>query len=723
MAGLPSSGEARLERCAAERARSSAPDRRALVCLLLLGAVLAGGLVLVLANRAPRRSGTNGVGHEAFLPVLEPGARACQRGELLPAGTSAVRLFATSEQTPGPRLAIELRRHGRLLQRTVGATGARDLAVIAPIRSLGRDLANVTLCFTVGAQGGRIAAVGGYVPPGTGKAAIDGTPIEQAMAVDYLSGVESGWSFRSTIARRIGMGRGDWGRPYLAWLAAACVLAAIVLALRTIVRTVLVDATPGRLAASARAVAAIAVLNALAWSFVTPVFQVPDEEAHVAYVQQVAEHGRPGVDRRGGGFSAELTVVMLESRFGWLGAPRKVPALWSPLQQRRLAFVQHAGLSPRGEGDVATDAPEPPLFYALAALPYRAAHGATLLDRLTAIRVLTALMAGATAFLVLLFVRTCLPGHPWTWTVAGLVAAFTPLLGFISGGVHPDALLFPVAAALFACLARAWRRGLTMRGAVAIGLVLGVGAITKINFYGVVPGALLALALVARASAGAWNARAARLIAVAVAVGLAPYVLLSALDALLWDRAFVLAHTPSVMQPVHGLGAQLSYLWQLYFPRLPGQAPAFPELSPPYDLWVTGFLGRFGWVTVAYPEWGYRVGAAALATIALLALRALVAGRTALRGRALELVGYASMAAGLLLLIGMVAVRGWAPGIESAVQGRYVLPLLPLFGGALALAARGAGDRWGRTVGVAFVMLAIAWSVAGQLLTVAYYFS
>ena len=54
------------------------------------------------------------------------------------------------------------------------------------------------------------------------------------------------------------------------------------------------------------------------------------------------------------------------------------------------------------------------------------------------------------------------------------------------------------------------------------------------------------------------------------------------------------------------------------------------------------------------------------------------------------------MAGGLLLLIGLVALRGWAPGIRARSQGRYLLPLLPLFGALLALAARGAGERWGR---------------------------
>jgi hypothetical protein len=320
-------------------------------------------------------------------------------------------------------------------------------------------------------------------------------------------------------------------------------------------------------------------------------------------------------------------------------------------------------------------------------------------------------------------VRECLPARPWAWTVGALGVALTPTLGFVSGGVNPDALLFAVCAALFYALAVAFRRGLTPRLAACLGAILAAGIVAKINFYGLVPGALLAVALAARASAGGWNRQAARLLATAAAIAVAPYLLLSALDALLWGRSFILARTPNESPAHHGdLGSQLSYLWQVFLPRLPGQAVAFHDFAPTYELWLKGFVGKFGWLTVHYARWGYRVATALLGGVALLALRTLVRERPALPGRRAELAGYAAMAAGLLLLIGIVALRGWAPGIEGAVQGRYLLPLLPLFGALLALAARGAGERWGRALGVALVLLCVAWSLFGQLATIAYFY-
>jgi hypothetical protein len=237
------------------------------------------------------------------------------------------------------------------------------------------------------------------------------------------------------------------------------------------------------------------------------------------------------------------------------------------------------------------------------------------------------------------------------------------------------------------------------------------------------PGAFLATALAARATAGGVNRGAARLVGIVVGVAAAPYLVMTALDMLVWDRTFILARTPAEQPEDHGnLLGQLSYLWQVFLPRLPGQETAFPEHYPGYHLWFKGFVGKFGWVVVFFADWAYRLAAVVLGAAFALAVRAAVRERAALRRRRAELIAYAAMAGGLLLLIGLVALRGWAPGISGAVQGRYLLPLLALFAALLALAARGAGERWGRTAGVAIVVVAVAWSLFGQLITIGWFY-
>ncbi|HEX7289683.1 MAG TPA: DUF2142 domain-containing protein [Conexibacter sp.] len=704
-------------------AAGRALDRRALACLVLGLLALAGGLAQALSHRAPPRAGTNGVWPQLPLGGLGPGQRICQDGELLPAGAATLQVPFQPAQRVGPRIAVTLSRGGRVIERAsmlVAVRGGRP----APLRARTRDLDGVRVCLSVIGRG-QVGLIGGPTPPGVGVLAADGEPTGSSLPIAYGGrGTASWWDRAGSVADRMALGRGDWGGGWIPWAVGALLLGALALTVLALVRGVI--APGGRWQRTAGVVAAVAVLNALAWSLITPAFQVPDEQTHAAYAQQLAEAGRPPVDRRGEErLAPELVAAMTATRFGSLQARTFGAAVTSPLQQRRLDAALHRGLARRSANDAAGPAaPEPPLYYALEAIPYRVASGATLLDRLMLMRAFSALLAGATALLAFLFVRECLPGRPWAWTVGALGAALHPLLGFVSGGVNPDALLFPLCAALFYALAVAFRRGLTPRLAVWIGAILAAGVVGKINFYGLVPGALLAVALAARAGAGGLlNGRALRLVAIVVGIAVAPFLLLSALDALVWDRAWILARTPAEAPLDHGgLGGDLSYLWQVFLPRLPGQATAFPEFYPGWQLWLKGFVGKFGWTVVNYAEWVHQLAALLLALAGGLALRALVRERATARRRLPELLGYAAIAAGLLLLIAMVALRGFAPGVAGAIQGRYLLPLLALFAALLVLAARGAGERWGRTVGVALVLACVGWSVFGQLLTIAWFY-
>src|SRR6185312_17555274 len=133
------------------------------------------------------------------------------------------------------------------------------------------------------------------------------------------------------------------------------------------------------------------------------------------------------------------------------------------------------------------------------------------------------------------------------------------------------------------------------------------------------------------------------------------------------------------------------------------------------------FLGAFGWMVVWLPAQAYRAGAALLALTVVLAIRSLRADPRELRWRRRELLGYLAMTGVLLLMVGLSA--DLRRDILHIVQGRYLLPLLPLFGVLLALGARGAGERWGRAFGVWLVAGAMAWSLLGQLATIAFFYS
>src|SRR5580692_2817914 len=468
--------------------------------------------------------------------------------------------------------------------------------------------------------------------------------------------------------------------------------------------------------------ALVACLNAICWSFLTPPFEVPDEPDHFAYVKQLAETGtRPTSSEES--LSREEALALRALRYPQVRLHPATRAIFSQAQQRRLdEQLQALGQLPeKGSSQAGVATSEPPLYYALEAVPYLLGSNGTLLDRLQLMRLLSALMAGATALFTFMFVHEALPAARWAWTVAALCFALSPLLGFMSGAVNPDAILFAVSAALFYCLARAFRRGLTRRSAIVTGLVIATGFMTKLNFAGLAPGALLALLVLAVRGARGGGRGALRAPAIAAAIGCSPVALFLLSNALSGHGAFGIV--ASAIGTMHGsLLAEANYIWQLYLPRLPGTVNDFPGLFPARDLWFDGYVGRFGWLDTFFPAWVYTLASVLAGLIACLFARALVVCRTLLREHASELAVYGAMTCGMLVLVGADSYLVFPTELAEFGQARYLLPLLPLFGAVLALAARAAGRRWGPMVGALMVLLFLAHDVFSQLQVVARYY-
>jgi Predicted membrane protein (DUF2142) len=479
--------------------------------------------------------------------------------------------------------------------------------------------------------------------------------------------------------------------------------------------------------------ALVACLNAACWSIVTPPFQAPDEPDHFAYVKQLAETGRlPSSSSEE--TSAEEALALADLHHSEVRQQPANRTISSPAEQEQLQddLTSAARSSEKGSKAAGVATTEPPLYYALEAIPYRLAAGGTLLDRLALMRLLSALMAGVTALFVFLFVREALPGVAWAWTVGGLGVALAPLLGFMSGVVNPDALLFAVSAAVFYCLARAFHRGLSPRLAVAIGAVTAVGLLTKLNFIGLVPGVILGLIVLTLRAAGRGSGRgdpvtrasrpaAFRSLALGLAIAGGPIALYIVIHALANEPLLGLAY--DAIQTTHGsVLSDVNYIWQLYFPRLPGMTNDFPGLFTTRQIWFDGYVGLYGWLDTVFPGWVYSVALIPAGLIAALCVRALCASRVALRHRLVELVTYVLMGAGLMALVGADSYRTFPTNEAAYGQTRYLLPMIPLLGAVLALAARGAGRRWGPAAGALIVVLLLAHDIFSQLLVVSRYY-
>ncbi len=464
--------------------------------------------------------------------------------------------------------------------------------------------------------------------------------------------------------------------------------------------------------------ALVACVNAVCWSLITPPFQVPDETDHYAYVEQLALTGRPPPSEVHGRYAADEALALGALHTNYVRLQPENRAIFTPAQQRALEF--ELGLAKntpvRATGTAGVAAAEPPLYYLLELIPYELGSGGTVIDRVALMRLLTAAVAGLTALFVFLFVREALPGVRWAWSVGGMAVALTPMLGFMSGSVTPEALLYAVSAATFFCFARAFRLGLSPRRAAAIGAVVAVGLVTKLNFVGFLPGVALGLAVLVARLHGPARRRVYRALTIA-----SPFAIALVAVAFASGRA----HSAVVSKPIptHGtLLGRLNYIWQFYLPRLPGMPNDFPGIFTPRQIWFNGLVGLFGWLDTTFPEWVYEAALVPACLLALLCARALLAGRRTLRGRGWELATYAAMAFGLLMLVGLASYTGFPEFAGAYAESRYLLPLLAPMGAALALAARGAGRRWGPATGVAILVLFLAHDIFSQLQTIARYY-
>jgi hypothetical protein len=466
--------------------------------------------------------------------------------------------------------------------------------------------------------------------------------------------------------------------------------------------------------------ALVACLNAAGWSLITPAFEVPDEPAHFAYVKQLVDTGtRPNSK---GEFASEIKATMEGLRYYFVIEQPENGTVGSQTEQAELkAIASKTNGSSVGSQSAGVATSQPPLYYALEGIPYSIAKGQPIPDRLQLMRLFSALFAGLTALFAFMFIRETLPGEPWAWVVGGLAIALAPLLGFMSGAVNPDSMLYAVSAATFYLLARAFRRGLDTRMALAIGAVTAIGLLTKLNYAGLLPGILIGLIVLSIRVARDSRRTALRNLALAVGAGLSPVLLLVAYESLKGHALLgPFAHITTLDKG--SLLDQVNYMWQLYLPRIPGTVSDFPSVFPLRQFWFNGFVGLYGWRDTKFPGWVYNAALIPAAIITVLCVRALIQSRTGVRERVAELAVYAIVSLGVMAMIG-AASYGAFPKIDAEYfEVRYLFPMLALLGAALTLAARGAGRRWGPVVGMLIVMLFVAHDIFSQLLLVGRYY-
>jgi hypothetical protein len=115
------------------------------------------------------------------------------------------------------------------------------------------------------------------------------------------------------------------------------------------------------------------------------------------------------------------------------------------------------------------------------------------------------------------------------------------------------------------------------------------------------------------------------------------------------------------------------------------------------------FFGGFGMLEATFSPSVYRALKVAAVVLGGLALAGIVARRRELLRRSGLAIVYAAAVGGYLALLHAAAFRSLLDTSDPVITGRYLLPLVALYGVAIALGVSWLPRRWGPVAGGALI--------------------
>jgi hypothetical protein len=205
----------------------TADPRAALAAGLALLAVAVAVAVVMLQSPLVL-AGTNAIRPVNVTLGSVPGAgRACQSGETLPAGTTAIAV--SLETTSGPRVALTASAGGRVIAQGKSPSGWIGKVVTIPVKPLKHSAHDVTICVAF-IGGNELMLFLGVRGPARNHAVSDVGALPGRMSIEYLRpGSSSWWSLALSVARRMGLGRA-WAGAWIVLLVAALMAMSIAIA-------------------------------------------------------------------------------------------------------------------------------------------------------------------------------------------------------------------------------------------------------------------------------------------------------------------------------------------------------------------------------------------------------------------------------------------------------------------------------------------------------------
>lgn len=206
----------------------------------------------------------------------------------------------------------------------------------------------------------------------------------------------------------------------------------------------------------------LAAVKSLLWTVAIPPWRAPDEPQHFGYVEHLSrEHTIP---LNG---AAYLYPDIFESlaRTNFAGITGSETTIVDPNVQQLNPAAQH-----------------PPLFYTLALPAYAAGSGSSIETQLYLVRLVNVLIFMALIFVAYRFARLVFPGAAYLQIGVPLLMIFHPQLGFISAGAMNDVLLTLLFTLFLYQLTVIAIGDFSLKRGAILGVVIGLGMLTKSSF-------------------------------------------------------------------------------------------------------------------------------------------------------------------------------------------------------------------------------------------------
>ena len=693
-------------------------------------------LVLIAFLAVPRETftGSNSVAARDAIAVVNGGQRICSYRVAIPARTGQLRFSFDTREAATPSILVTVKAPGYESRSRLPANAAAGLRKVdAPITRVPAtpEARRATICLTPSSGTiflwGRAQLSGDQVAPKLGQEPITGQVafwFRPPPGADHKSVL----SQAPEIFERAALFRPDIVGAWTYWAVFLALFPALVYgSLRLLAAA---DSTRGRRVPIGIWVVVISFVCAATWAVVTPPFQTPDEPEHYAAAEYFAQTGK-AVERVPGtrNVYSDDEAVALEGLNTLTVIERAdVKSPWLKSEERNwLARLSNSPPPAKdsGGGFHPATSSHSPAYYALLSPAYLAASGGNTVTRLTAMRLVSSLMAALTALCAFLLVGQLFPGRRALAVAGGLMVGAQPMFSFIGGGINNDNAVNLACALLILLVVVALRRGLAFPLAIAIGVVLGLAPLMKGTGYSLYPPVIVAMAayLIQRH-------RIKDFAAVGFLAASCAGVFLA------WQRVSELIDRPLFTTPGGGTPgvsfgalteptAYLSWMWQNLVPvRLPFMTDFTLVKWPFYEIYVKEGFGAFGWYAIFFQEWVYLVIGLALGILTFLALRLLWLRRDALARRWPEALFIGLIPISVVFAVGAAYFTlAGLPLDGTGEQGRYGFPAITAVAAIAVAGCLGAGERRARWVAAGLVAALLGLLVSSWALVLSAFYA